>query len=713
MFYYSVPVTGKVFNTTFSNDLLSFNNVNALDCGAASQPVGLGSTGSPFATGAAATASTTFTAAGLTYNKGPEIIVACRGTDQVKVFTVDGTEQASFNLPAGSHPQAIAVCAPSRPTPPPNSQFMPTILVTCPGTNQIVAIANTVTNGTTDNFVKAAYTIPTLNSQPYGIDSELGGGAVWFTEKNSTKIGKFESDNNGAFVDATNAPNFTNASTGFNEYTFPTTNAQPTNIAREKNADVFWFTEPGTNVQKIGRMDFNGNTIEYDVTNRNVGDVGLYGIGRGSDGNMWFTETNVNRLGVIATGNGTGTGLGNRGTQTLIRIQHEQSNPKGISRDSVVGQQAVAMGPQGTVSGLAGTQDVGVVNCLLANNSTLGEQAVTLRVDAPGFTGVNQALVDLAPSGIVEDSGGNVWVAQFYSNSVAKFVNGNCGQSAPIQINNGAFNADDDHRPFALCVGPDGNIWGTENQAVQPPAGTNGNNIFRITPAGVVTEFPIPTANCGATSICVGPDNNLWFCENASGKIGRCTTAGVITEFAVGPTTFPQSICAGPDGKLWFTEQSANKIGRITTAGVIDAEFSTGLTAACQPYGIAQGPDGAGNRCLWFTEKAAGKVGRITTAGTITEIALAQSTCGPGPIAEGSDGNMWFTELFATFANPGRTSASAAIGAIRPASTNVAEFPMQTIAPGAYGICAGANAGTYMLFTQTNRDVYGRVDFNF
>ena len=60
------------------------------------------------------------------------------------------------------------------------------------------------------------------------------------------------------------------------------------------------------------------------------------------------------------------------------------------------------------------------------------------------------------------------------------------------------------------------------------------------------------------------------------------------------------------------------------------------------PNGIAQGPDGNGGRCLWFTEKAANKIGRITTAGAITEFALPR-TVGPGPIAEGSDGNMWFT----------------------------------------------------------------------
>jgi streptogramin lyase len=55
-----------------------------------------------------------------------------------------------------------------------------------------------------------------------------------------------------------------------------------------------------------------------------------------------------------------------------------------------------------------------------------------------------------------------------------------------------------------------------------------------------------------------------WFTES-DGKIGRITTAGLITEFPT-PTinSFPICFVAGPDGALWFTESSGDKIGRIT-----------------------------------------------------------------------------------------------------------------------------------------------------
>jgi hypothetical protein len=66
-----------------------------------------------------------------------------------------------------------------------------------------------------------------------------------------------------------------------------------------------------------------------------------------------------------------------------------------------------------------------------------------------------------------------------------------------------------------------------------------------------------------------GTDKALWFTENRGDKIGRITTAGSIREFGIPtPNAGPITITTGPDGALWFTEESGNKIGRITTAGI-------------------------------------------------------------------------------------------------------------------------------------------------
>lgn len=177
--------------------------------------------------------------------------------------------------------------------------------------------------------------------------------------------------------------------------------------------------------------------------------------------------------------------------------------------------------------------------------------------------------------------------------------------------------------PEGIAAGPDGNLWFTEN---------NAGKIGRITLAGVVTEFSIPTASSNPHSIARGSDGNLWFTEGA-GKIGRITPTGAVTEFALANTSStPGSIVAGPDGNLWFTEFAVGKIGRITTAGAI-TEFQT----PSDPASIAVGGDGN----LWFTERLGNHVDRITTAGVITQFStLTMSRL--VAITAASDGSLWF-----------------------------------------------------------------------
>ena len=206
-------------------------------------------------------------------------------------------------------------------------------------------------------------------------------------------------------------------------------------------------------------------------------------------------------------------------------------------------------------------------------------------------------------------------------------------------------------RLYSITAGPasDGALWFTE-------AGFGVSKIGRITTAGVITHYPTPTPTgffAIESSITLGPDGNLWFTESDVNKIGRldptkltgCDTAPTtcITEFTIPtPGTGPAGITAGPpsDGALWFTEKTTNKIGRITTAGVVTGEFPV-MTGAAGVQDIIAGPDGN----IWFTEETINKVGKITTAGIVTEYSVTTPSSQPEGITKGSDGNIWFTEF--------------------------------------------------------------------
>jgi hypothetical protein len=117
----------------------------------------------------------------------------------------------------------------------------------------------------------------------------------------------------------------------------------------------------------------------------------------------------------------------------------------------------------------------------------------------------------------------------------------------------------------------------------------------------------------------------------------------VVTEFSAGITANAQpfGITAGPDGNLWFAEPSIDRIGRITPLGVV-TEFSAGITAGAYPVGITAGADGN----LWFAELGVNRIGRITPSGIVTEFSAGISTnASPYGIAAGPDGNLWFTEV--------------------------------------------------------------------
>jgi streptogramin lyase len=154
-------------------------------------------------------------------------------------------------------------------------------------------------------------------------------------------------------------------------------------------------------------------------------------------------------------------------------------------------------------------------------------------------------------------------------------------------------------------------------------------------------EFPIPTADSNPIDITVGPDGNLWFAEAgyAVNQIGRITTGGAITEFAVPGGHRPIVITSGPDGNLWFGTQDGY-IESLTPAGVFTAFQipTTTTTTTALPHGITTGPDGN----LWFTNNSGpGTIGRITPTGTITQFAMPAGSSSLGGITTGSDGCLW------------------------------------------------------------------------
>lgn len=157
--------------------------------------------------------------------------------------------------------------------------------------------------------------------------------------------------------------------------------------------------------------------------------------------------------------------------------------------------------------------------------------------------------------------------------------------------------------------------------------------IDRITPSGQITQFADPnTAENNIALITLGPDGNIWFTDNGTtsqgGELGRLTPAGQITMFTIpafdGDRVLPQALAAGPDGNLWFTAYTAVTTRRLGPSLVAQVNPSTGAVTefatptadaipggigTALPIGLAEGSDGN----MWFTETNLPGIARVTT----------------------------------------------------------------------------------------------------
>src|SRR5262249_35094440 len=87
--------------------------------------------------------------------------------------------------------------------------------------------------------------------------------------------------------------------------------------------------------------------------------------------------------------------------------------------------------------------------------------------------------------------------------------------------------------------------------------------IGRLTPAGVLTEFPVPTGGSEPMGIATGPDGNVWFTESVSQKVGRITKTGLVTEYPVPGAGTLGAMARGADGTMWFLDQGGNNLDRL------------------------------------------------------------------------------------------------------------------------------------------------------
>jgi virginiamycin B lyase len=202
-----------------------------------------------------------------------------------------------------------------------------------------------------------------------------------------------------------------------------------------------------------------------------------------------------------------------------------------------------------------------------------------------------------------------------------------------------------------MALGPDGNLWFTEN---------NAQKIGKITPTGTITEYAIPPdpGNVDPESITNGPDGALWFTSES--ELGRITTSGSLTSLPPEASLVGfYAIVTGPDGNLYYSggPDGSGYIVQQNPSGPyvrFSAPAFPGAVDGFQPdtYGLAVGTDHG----IWFTNQGFGPgyLGRMSTSGAFTSYAMPTTVATSltyDIISNPADGALYFLASDANLSN--------------------------------------------------------------
>jgi virginiamycin B lyase len=242
-------------------------------------------------------------------------------------------------------------------------------------------------------------------------------------------------------------------------YTTPTPNSAVEAVA--VNGKSMYFTEWATPC--TGSITAKGQIKEYPTP---LGETQSTGMIAGSDGAAWFV-TDFSGIGRLAP----------KGKDKQYYFTNDGNQPT-----------AITLGPD---------KNIWFIENQGSNVGKITPKGVVTEYDVG--TGGSYSF------GITAGSDGRIWFADAHNNRIGAIKTDGTGLTYYATGLTGD--------PISIVGGPDGNLYFGETTAV----------VGRITPAGVITEYPF-TQTLGSfpiLSIVVGPDKNIWFANNGHAQLGK------------------------------------------------------------------------------------------------------------------------------------------------------------------------------------------------
>ena len=202
-------------------------------------------------------------------------------------------------------------------------------------------------------------------------------------------------------------------------------------------------------------------------------------------------------------------------------------------------------------------------------------------------------------------------------------------------------------QPGSIVLGPDANMWFTENGPDED--GTDQIATFSPTasPSALTlypsADSPLPAGRLG--NIVVGPDGNLWVglvyqpplevdgpleaaVTVAASYVLRITPSGTITDYELTkeyPDADPDVLAVGPDGRLWMPDTPGTDGGltAISTTGTV-TPYAGLLPTDADITAMVADPGGAD--ALWLTDQTSNSIYRVALQPPATNTPPATTT---------------------------------------------------------------------------------------
>lgn len=269
----------------------------------------------------------------------------------------------------------------------------------------------------------------------------------------------------------------------------------------------------------------------------------------------------------------------------------------------------------------------------------------------------------------------NMWYTDYNGQALIKMGMNGATHAYPL-----IYNGTTHYFPSSIVMGSDGKLYMDSPNLAGFIGISTANGVFSVK--------AIPSNDYGYVGgMTRGPDGNVWFTELA--HVAKITPGGVITEFPYNDgntANYYGSATVGADGDVWVTEYNAQVIDDIEpTTGAM-----TSYVLPCTPYGVVSAGDG--NLYVNCSQQLV----RVTTSGSTSSIFNPFNTITyPSSFTRGGDGNPWWT-----------VSGSNEIASYNTTANSLTVLFPPTGFSADYGISAGPDGNIWALDTLGKTDIY-------